>query len=374
MRMSASRCSSLNVDAVVIGSGPAGSLAAYALARQGVRTLLVDRAAHPRAKVCGCCIAPQGQHALHREGLGDALRDARPLARLQLHWRGRRVAVRKSGYVALGREALDARLAAAAERAGATTLWNTRACVMDDGAVHVQGSGHQHVVRGAVVVCADGLHGSSLTSHGAFAWRIAAQSRMGIGATLQADACDLPHDEVRMVMQIGGYVGLVRLPDGRIDVAAAVLPSVLRAAGGPDAWLRAPLLEAGCTRAGVQHVQWRGTAQLTRRRTPIAHDRVLVTGDAAAYVEPITGEGISWAIATGVAAGQLAARMVAGQAQSSAWPLLHAQVTRRSRWRCSAVAGMMRVPALVSGALAVARSAPGTAAALLRPIGAETSA
>lgn len=358
---------------MVIGSGPAGSMAAYSLARRGVRTLMVDRAAHPRPKVCGCCIAPQGQHVLRREGLSDVLRGARPLTRLQLHWRGRRVCVRKHGYVSMAREALDANLAEAAQRAGAHALWHTSASVSEDGSVHLRSRAQEHVLRNAVVVCADGLNGSSLGRHPAFTWRVAAQSRMGIGATLPANACDLPTDEVRMVLVNGGYVGVVRLPDGRIDVAAAVLPSALRAAGGPHGWLLAPLLEAGCTRAGVDQAEWTGTAQLTRARLPIAHGRVLVTGDAAAYVEPITGEGISWAISTGAGAGALAARVVAGDADANAWPRLHAASTRHSRWRCAVMSGLLRVPALVDGAVAVARIAPRTASALLRPIGAGAS-
>jgi menaquinone-9 beta-reductase len=40
-------------DAIVLGAGPSGSLAAYRLAQLGVRTLLVERAALPRDKLCG---------------------------------------------------------------------------------------------------------------------------------------------------------------------------------------------------------------------------------------------------------------------------------------------------------------------------------
>ena len=43
-------------DAVVVGAGPAGSMAALGLARAGAAVLLVDRATFPRPKVCGCCL------------------------------------------------------------------------------------------------------------------------------------------------------------------------------------------------------------------------------------------------------------------------------------------------------------------------------
>src|SRR5262249_26661731 len=42
--------------ALVVGAGPAGATAARELARRGLDVLLVDRAAFPRWKVCGCCL------------------------------------------------------------------------------------------------------------------------------------------------------------------------------------------------------------------------------------------------------------------------------------------------------------------------------
>ena len=43
------------VDVLVVGAGPAGATAARELAVRGVATLLVDREAFPRRKVCAGC-------------------------------------------------------------------------------------------------------------------------------------------------------------------------------------------------------------------------------------------------------------------------------------------------------------------------------
>src|SRR3954468_10803523 len=55
-------------DVVVVGAGPAGSLAAYDLARRGLTVLLVDKATFPRWKVCGSCLSPQAQATLAAAG------------------------------------------------------------------------------------------------------------------------------------------------------------------------------------------------------------------------------------------------------------------------------------------------------------------
>lgn len=82
--------------------------------------------------------------------------------------------------------------------------------------------------------------------------------------------------------------------DGGLGRAAARL---VREAGWP-----APELFA--------ELSWRGTPALTRRRTRISEERVFVLGDAAGYVEPFTGEGMAWALASGAAVAPLAARAV----------------------------------------------------------------
>src|SRR5579884_2256721 len=67
-------------DAVVIGAGPAGSIAAMILARAGWQVTLVEQHRFPRDKVCGECLSAVGIDVLGRLGLADSIADLRPVA------------------------------------------------------------------------------------------------------------------------------------------------------------------------------------------------------------------------------------------------------------------------------------------------------
>lgn len=60
-------------DAIIVGAGPGGSSAACSLAARGFRVLLLDKEGFPREKICGDGIAPRAVHALYRLGLREEL-------------------------------------------------------------------------------------------------------------------------------------------------------------------------------------------------------------------------------------------------------------------------------------------------------------
>jgi geranylgeranyl reductase family protein len=63
----------VDYDVVIAGGGPAGSSTAYWLARQGVRVLVMDKCAFPREKICGDGIAPRAVRNLYKMGLQERL-------------------------------------------------------------------------------------------------------------------------------------------------------------------------------------------------------------------------------------------------------------------------------------------------------------
>lgn len=354
-------------DAVVIGAGPAGSVTAALLARQGMRTILVERDRFPRAKVCGCCLGPRGVAALRQAHLDGAIDGAIALESVSLahgrHW----ISLPLEGTRVIGRDVMDSRLAEAAAQAGCDVRMGVRAAVVSAGdprmPAHVRiesvAGGHEFDVHAGLVVCADGIGGRSLAPLcGDSAWAVDARSRFGVAATLAPGALDVPPGQLWMMSHADGYVGAVRLPSGEVDVAAALDPAAARRAGGPGALVSAVV--AGCAR----HLScdaargWKGTPALTRRRTWVSQGRVICVGDAAGYIEPFTGEGMSWAI-EGAAAAARDASGIVSRGNAATWQRTLAGAVGAHQRRCRRVAAMLRYPRATMCALRAASRVPG---------------
>jgi flavin-dependent dehydrogenase len=338
-------------DVLVIGAGPAGGVAALALARGGARVLLVDRAAFPREKVCGCCLSARGAEMLR--DLGVRLPAASGFRGVVVRC-GRREAVIDGAGVVIPRRDLDVAITEAAVGAGATFIpaCAARAVGASRGGVAAALGGHGVVVRARTVVAADGIGGSALDARAEFRPRVAARSCFGASTVLDAAPAWAERGAVHMTVGEGGYVGAVRLADGRTNLAAAIDPSLARRVGGPSRAAAAILESSGLDAAGVWNARWRGTPALTRSRC-VQSGRVFVIGDAAGYVEPFTGEGMTWAIAGALAvAPHVQAAVATRVAVEESWPVEYHRLFGARHRACGVVAALVRSPRLVRALLA----------------------
>lgn len=352
-------------DAVVIGAGPAGAVAARELARRGCSVLLADRAHFPRPKVCGCCLNGAAVHALRRLGLGHVLVGGVPLSGVLIGAGGRSAAVKLPGGVALSRDALDAALVREAVRAGAE-LREGVVARFGAGAGAPPGAACEVLigserVRAKVVVVASGLAGSDAVPEPG--------SRIGAGVAVPAGLVPpfFVSGTIFMATGRGGYVGLVRVEDGRLDVAAALDVAFVKAQGGLGPAAEAVLGEAGWPSVpGLAELPWKGTPALTRRARRLAGERWVAIGDAAGYVEPFTGEGMAWAIASAASAAPIAARGVRHwhPALAREWEAAHRRVIGRRQTVCRVVSRVLRSPVLTGAAVRALSVLP----ALARPV------
>jgi 2-polyprenyl-6-methoxyphenol hydroxylase-like FAD-dependent oxidoreductase len=101
-----------------------------------------------------------------------------------------------------------------------------------------------------------------------------------------------------MVVGPSGYVGICETDGGFLDLAAALNPSEIRRQGSIGRCIQGILQECQFhLNIDVTQEQWSATPLLTRDSLTVAMRGVYLLGDSAGYVEPFTGEGMSWALA-----------------------------------------------------------------------------
>ena len=341
-------------DVAIVGAGPAGAMAAHQLAQRGRDVLLIDKAEFPRAKVCGCCLNRASQHALQQAGLGDLVKrlGAEPINRFHVAAGSRAARLPLNGTVSLSRRAFDTELVRAAVDSGAAFLPLTEARLLapneDTRQLNLRSKdGQQQTVRSKVLLAADGVGSSLMRGGKEVDSTTRADSRIGAGTVVDMEMDAYEAGTIFMACGTDGYVGLVRLEDGRLDIAAALDRRPVKQVGGIGALASTIISEAGFPEVpGLAEEDWQGTPLLTRRAHRVASERAFLIGDAAGYVEPFTGEGIAWALAGGLAVAPLADRAADQWHASLAdeWTTQYSRIVKRRQFLCKLLSRGLRYP------------------------------
>ncbi|MCY4727410.1 NAD(P)/FAD-dependent oxidoreductase [Nocardioides sp. STR2] len=294
-------------DLVVVGAGPAGSATALgALAEDpGLRVLLLDRSEFPRDKSCGDGIAPHVLDALAPVGAADVVDGWAPLRDLELAHGDVSVAgpMRREVHV-VPRQVLDARLVERAVSAGAVLRTHRATSLSRTGTPVVSGE-----LSADVVVGADGAHSFVRTA-------LLGKRREPRAIAIRGYAPTTPEMAGRQVIRYGNrrqpsYAWAFDRGDGLANVGYGELLPGERHGGAPSRRLLLDQLEELVPGAASTGDDWRGHhLPLSTWRWDQPDGPVLLVGDAAGLVNPMTGEGIYYAVATGIAAGRTAARAV----------------------------------------------------------------
>ena len=313
-------------DVIIVGAGPAGASLAIALGRRGFDVELYEQATFPRDKPCGEGLLPAGVGVLASLGLVDAVA-GQPLAGVHYHLTGGSL---RSGFGANGvtavahgigqrRSRLDATLWAAAVRTpGVRASAGTRVeRLLHDGERVTGVVVHGEPRRARLVVAADGSSSSLRRKLGLE--RVARPRRVGIRAHFRRPSDASPRSDIEIFLRSGYELYVTPLPHDEILVAA--LAHEHAAAGDLRGRFRRWVSEEPLLRdwldGAVQTSEFMGRAPLVcsrRGREPLG---LILLGDAAESVDPITAGGLSLALesaellarhASGLLAGSVLAR------------------------------------------------------------------
>jgi len=314
-------------DVIIVGAAPAGSLAALVLARAGHRVALLDRAAFPRAKVCGNCINPAAWEIWHKLGLTESY-SALPhqeLAGFTIRSEGRLVFEQTfrpphRGPRAIARDVLDDWLRREAQAAGAEFFPETTVTEINapNGVVETtRGPFSGKLIFGAdgrnsIVARQSGLMPPPRRCH-RVAWQASLPAPPGLD------------DHVHMHLFEEGYFGV-----SRYNSTEAVISMVLDSRRTQEPL---PLARRYFPQLGEQ--SWLRMNPITRAPAGTGAGRVWLLGDAARVVEPFTGEGITFALSTGLLAAEAAVDGLAKNDPASTlktYARAHRQLYRRRAW------------------------------------------
>jgi geranylgeranyl reductase family protein len=298
-------------DVAVVGAGPAGLAAAKTAVRAGARTVVLERAAHPRYKTCGGGLIGLSLAAV---GEGVSLPDRDHINAATFTLRGKHLFTRRHKDALLTmvlRDELDDALRRAAAGAGAVVRERSavRAIRQDENAAYVRLADGSEV-RARVVVGADGSSGVSARHVGT------EFSQVDLGLEVEVPVPEAIQREWR---------GRILIDWGPIPGSYGwVFPKMDRLTVGVIASRGQGERTKEYLRDFVDHLELgsfepiHDSGHLTRCRTnesSLRRGRVLVAGDAAGLLEPWTREGISFALRSGTLAGTFGAKAALSHGQ-----------------------------------------------------------
>jgi flavin-dependent dehydrogenase len=375
------------MDVLVSGAGPAGTIAAIVLARAGVRVRVVDRARFPRDKLCGDTVNPGAMAILTRLGLAHVTVGSLPVRGMVVtEGSGVRCVGRYPPGVegrALRRCALDGALVAAARREGVEIDEGVLVLGPEwrDGRVaglRVRGaSGREHCLPARVVIAADGA-ASRLARELRLSNHARRPRRWAVGAyfsDVAPGSGEIVDDSVgEMHIRRDTYIGIASTPGGLTNVCVVT---------GDRARLRDPSAIIGTTLQSDSMLRERfARAHMLSRPVclgPLAVDNanssapgLLLAGDAAGFIDPMTGDGLRFAFRGAELAAQTAVRLLQHDDAGSDRDWLN-RARRREfafKWRFNrALRSLVSSPMAMRAAAAGATMAPSILERIVRVAG-----
>ncbi|MDI6790597.1 MAG: NAD(P)/FAD-dependent oxidoreductase [Thermodesulfobacteriota bacterium] len=291
-------------DCVVVGLGPAGAITAYTLARAGWSVLALDKRIHPRPKTCGGCISRKVDAVLPFS-VSSVIEH--PITEVVFTFKGQgEIAYRLSepfAYI-VRRERFDQFLAAKAAEAGATVRQGEGAVSLTESEDGVSVETKTGCYRGRVLVGADGVQGIVARRFGegyGHSSSLALEAEIGISRKSYASAHPRPED--RIWIDVGwvdfGYGWIFpRHPSYSVGIADSGARGHRLKEAFSNLFTSHGLLTG--EKPAAINGYWIPLSTSENRKKKVVSNRVALIGDAAGLVNPLTGEGIYYALWSGL--------------------------------------------------------------------------
>ncbi len=339
-------------DVIVVGAGPGGAAAAHYLAVRGLDVVLLDKAAFPREKTCGDGLTPRAVGVLDDMGLlPELLPTGRTItgAEIVAPDRSRTVAPISSPHglppmLVVPRLVLDDAIRERAVRSGAQFEGRVTVTAIDrnGGGVIVHGErghgerDHEGRDRGEhdpqpvsfharMAVVATGASTTLLVRLGL----LPAVPRMMLAARTYIEGMAQPADHIQIRFDgvpLPGYGWIFPVSASSSNVGAGYFPAPRVARRMPpnpaaafERFVASPALAAATNGARRTGPVKGYPLRVDFPTFPASGDRVLLVGEAAGLVNPLTGEGIDYALESAQIAAEHAERML------DAWNLSRAE-------------------------------------------------
>jgi geranylgeranyl reductase family protein len=347
-------------DVAIVGGGPGGATCAALCASAGLRTVLLERTRFPRDKVCGDCLNPAAWPVLDRLGVGEKVRglvharlgavdfvgcDDRILTYAMPDTSIPEIAVR--------RRDLDEVLLQSARQCGVEVREESAVTSVRrlEGAEPLKWeiATSTGTVRSRYLVAADGRNSTVLRALGLYP--PTRRDRAGLQTHLPRPA-DMK-DRVRMRFRPEGYCGLADIGGGEANLCLVARPERLDSL---KEWARGEFQLP-------PEQTWRAITPLSREPVSARQDDLLLVGDTARVVEPFTGEGIYYAMASG----ELAANALASGALDR-YRTDHAALYRGRLWINRLAKAACLYPGMATHLLRLSRVHPGMLGMITRKI------
>jgi menaquinone-9 beta-reductase len=317
-------------DVLIVGAGPAGSAAAYYMAKAGMKVVVLEKERFPRDKVCGDFVSPGSIKELQKIGIADLaeFKAANKVTQATIYLDGKELVAGVFPVVSdlprysrvVPRKILDSLLVAVAKEAGAKVVEGFRVIdykIEKDSVVVTATQGKRsRVFHARLLVGADGNNSLIARTLNGAGWSKVETALVARAYFEGVRGSPLEANVYYGNYSFPGYSWLFPTAKGEANVGVGLVGGASPEAENPkDLLLNLVQNDAGMQKC-LEHARLKGDVEvcalnLHDKQAKIVGDRVLLVGEAAGLVNPYNGEGIQFGLKSGCWAAETAAASLA---------------------------------------------------------------